>query len=75
MSTNTLTSLAILKVHVDPLRSLVLIGCGREGRSRTLFCCNLMYRKVLVSSHQHLMAEAPLDRLFAEHNRKGRDGE
>ena len=30
----------------------------REGRER-YFDCNLMQRKVLASSHQHLMAEAP----------------
>ncbi len=29
-----------------------------EGRER-YFGCNLMQRKVLASSHQHLMAEAP----------------
>ena len=33
------------------------LPCG-EGRER-YFCCNLMQRKVLASSHQHLMAEAP----------------
>ena len=30
-----------------------------EGRER-YFGCNLMQRKVLASSHQHLMAEAPI---------------
>ena len=30
-----------------------------EGRER-YFDCNLMQRKVLASSHQHLMAEAPV---------------
>ena len=34
------------------------LACG-EGRER-YFGCNLMQRKVLASSHQHLMAEAPL---------------
>ena len=33
------------------------LACG-EGRER-YFGCNLMQRKVLASSHQHLMAEAP----------------
>ena len=33
------------------------LACG-EGRARH-FGCNLMQRKVLASSHQHLMAEAP----------------
>ena len=33
------------------------LPCG-EGRER-YFGCNLMQRKVLASSHQHLMAEAP----------------
>ena len=31
-----------------------------ESRER-YFGCNLMQRKVLASSHQHLMAEAPAD--------------
>ena len=34
------------------------LACG-EGRER-YFGCNLMQRKVLASSHQHLMAEAPV---------------
>ena len=33
------------------------LACG-EGRER-YFGCNLMQRKVLASSHQHLMVEAP----------------
>ena len=33
------------------------LACG-EGRER-YFSCNLMQRKVLASSHQHLMVEAP----------------
>ena len=36
-------------------------GGRSEGHER--YCgCNLMYRKVLASSHQHLMAEAPVAR-------------
>ena len=34
------------------------LACG-EGRER-YFGCNSMQRKVLASSHQHLMAEAPI---------------
>ena len=40
-------------------KALTLHLACSEGRERYLGC-NLMHRKVLVSSHQHLMAEAPL---------------
>ena len=56
------------------LRCLLLVMCtypfakkaltlhlARGGRER-YFGCNLMQRKVLASSHQHLMAEAPVGR-------------
>ena len=43
------------------------LACG-EGRERH-FGCNLMQRKVLASSHQHLMAEAP--RVGEEHPEDG----
>ena len=39
------------------LRSNLARGEGRER----YFGCNLMQRKVLASSHQYLMAEAPAD--------------
>ena len=40
-------------------KALTLHLARGEGRER-YFSCNLMQRKVLASSHQHLMAEAPL---------------
>ena len=40
-------------------KALTLHLARGEGRER-YFDCNLMQRKVLASSHQHLMAEAPL---------------
>ena len=40
-------------------KPLTLYLARGEGRER-YFGCNLMQRKVLASSHQHLMAEAPL---------------
>ena len=39
-------------------KALTLHLARGEGRER-YFDCNLMQRKVLASSHQHLMAEAP----------------
>ena len=40
-------------------KALTLHLARGEGRER-YFGCNLMQRKVLASSHQHLMAEAPV---------------
>ena len=40
-------------------KALTLHLARGEGRER-YFGCHLMQRKVLASSHQHLMAEAPL---------------
>ena len=40
-------------------KALTLHLARSKGRER-YFGCNLMQRKVLASSHQHLMAEAPL---------------
>ena len=34
-------------------------GVGHGEGHKRYFDCNLMQRKVLASSHQHLMAEAP----------------
>ena len=39
-------------------KALTLHLARGEGRER-YFGCNLMQRKVLASSHQHLMAEPP----------------
>ena len=64
----------LLRLIVGCLRCLLLVMCAYpfankvltlllargEGRER-YFGCNLMQRKVLASSHQHLMAEAPPD--------------
>ena len=50
------------------------LACG-EGRARH-FGCNLMQRKVLASSHQHLMAEAPVsrrtDEVIRRHCKRGK---
>ena len=40
-------------------KALTLYLARGEGRER-YFGCNLMQRKILATSHQHLMAEAPL---------------
>ena len=40
-------------------KTLTLHLARGEGRER-YFGCNLMHHKVLASSYQHLMAEAPL---------------
>ena len=48
--------------HPFVKKALTLHLARSEGRER-YFGCNLMHRKVLASSHQHLMAEAPLNLL------------
>ena len=47
-----------LTPHPFAKKALTLHLARGEGRER-YFGCNLMQRKVLASSHQHLMAEAP----------------
>ena len=44
--------------HLLANKELTIHLACSEGCKR-YFCCNLMHRKVLASSHQHLMAEAP----------------
>ena len=44
--------------HPFAKKALTLHLARSEGHER-YFICNLMHRKVLASSHQHLMAEAP----------------
>ena len=44
--------------HPFAKEALTLHLARSEGHER-YFGCNLMHRKVLASSHQHLMAEAP----------------
>ena len=44
--------------HPFAKKALTLYLARSEGHER-YFGCNLMHRKVLASSHQHLMAEAP----------------
>ena len=46
-------------------KALTLYLARGEGRER-YFGCNLTQRKVLASSHQHLMAEAPLSEQRAQ---------
>ena len=50
----------LLVMHMHPFskEALTLHLARSEGHER-YFGCNLMHRRVLVSSHQHLMAEAP----------------
>ena len=50
--------LLVMCTHPIAKEALTLHLARSEGHER-YFGCNLMYRKVLVSSHQHLMAEAP----------------
>ena len=45
--------------HPFAKEALTLHLARSEGHER-YFDCNLIHRKVLASSHQHLMAEAPL---------------
>ena len=50
---------AVGDVYVSHCKKELTLHLARgEGRER-YFGCNLMQRKVLASSHQHLMAEAP----------------
>ena len=50
--------LLVMCTHLFAKKALTLHLARSEGRAR-YFGCNLMHRKVLASSHQHLMAEAP----------------
>ena len=45
-------------MHPFAKEALTLHLARSEGNEH-YFVCNLMYHKVLTSSHQHLMAEAP----------------
>ena len=51
--------LLVMCTHPIAKEALTLHLARSEGHER-YFGCNLMYRKVLESSHQHLMAEAPM---------------
>ncbi len=51
--------LLVMCTHPFAKKALTLHLARGEGRER-YFGCNLMQRKVLASSHQHLMAEAPV---------------
>ena len=53
--------LLVMPTHPSAKKALTLHLARSEGHER-YFGCNLMHRKVLASSHQHLMAEAPLSR-------------
>ena len=50
--------LLVMCTHPYAKKALTLHLARSEGRER-YFGCNLMHRRVLASSHQHLMAEAP----------------
>ena len=50
--------LLVMCTHPSAKKALTLHLARSEGHER-YFGCNLMHRKVLASSHQHLMAEAP----------------
>ena len=50
--------LLVMCTHPFAKKALTLHLARSEGHER-YFGCNLMHRKVLASSHQHLMAEAP----------------
>ena len=52
--------LLVMCTHPFAREALTLHLARREGHERYLDC-NLMHRRVLASSHQHLMAEAPLE--------------
>ena len=52
--------LLVMCTHPVAKKALTLHLARIEGRECYLGC-NLMHRKVLASSHQHLMAEAPAD--------------
>ena len=50
--------LLVMCTHPFAKEALTLHLARSEGHER-YFDCNLIHRKVLASSHQHLMAEAP----------------
>ncbi len=50
--------LLVMCTHPFAKKALTLHLACSEGHER-YFGCNLMHRRVLASSHQHLMAEAP----------------
>ena len=57
--TEVLALFAVGDLYVSLCKKALTLHLARgEGRER-YFGCNLMQRKVLASSHQHLMAEAP----------------
>ena len=49
--------------HPFAKKALTLYLAHSEGHER-YFGCNLLHRKVLASSHQHLMAEAPEGKIY-----------
>ena len=57
--------LLVMCTHPFAKKALTLHLARSEGYER-YFGCNLMHRKVLASSHQHLLAEAPLERSRCE---------
>ena len=63
--------LLVMYTYPFAKKALTLYLARGEGRER-YFGCNLMQRKVLASSHQHLMAEAPTKLLIYGLFQKGR---
>ena len=59
--------LLVMCTHPFAKEALTLHLARSEGHER-YFGCNLMHRRVLASSHQHLMAEAHHVRNWAEYN-------
>ena len=59
--------LLVMCTHPFAKKALTLHLARSEGQER-YFSCNLMHRKVLASSHQHLMAEAPADEFLLPSN-------
>ena len=46
-------------VYASLFKEALTLHLARSEGHERYFGCNLMHRRVLVSSHQHLMAEAP----------------
>ena len=68
MATRCLRCLLLVMCTYPFAKKALTIHLARGESRERYFGCNLMQRKVLASSHQHLMAEAPRGRqhLIAE---------
>ena len=63
--------LLVMCTHPFAKEALTLYFTRSEGHER-YFGCNLMHRRILASSHQHLMAEAPREYRHSRRLRHGR---